>query len=91
MVPDIFDSLRACIPVGLNLNQVLFKTVLGIMPVVNGFTDFLYHSLSVTGSVKYAPSTHPVDDFYCPAPELLAANKTIAAYLCSSLLVTFLL
>lgn len=61
------------------------------MPVVNGFASFLYHSLPVAESFKYAPRPHPMDNFYCPAPELLASHETIAVYLCSSLLVTDLL
>lgn len=58
---------------------------------MNGLANFLYHSLPVSKSFKYAPSAHPMDNFYCPAPELLASNETIAACLCSSLLVTYLL
>ena len=63
--------------VALNLNQVLFKTVLAIVPVVNGFTNFLYHSCQSLGVLNML--LLPTVDDYCLAPVLLASNKTIAA------------
>lgn len=58
------------------------------MPVVDGFTNFLPSSLPITQSFQYASLTHPMDDFYCPALELLASNEAVAAYLYTSLLLT---
>lgn len=58
------------------------------MPVVNGFTIFLYLSLPVTETFKYAPATHTMDTFYCAAPKLLVP-KAFASDLYSSLLLTY--
>lgn len=57
------------------------------MPVVNGFTIFLYLLLPVTETFKYAPATHPMDTFYCAAPKLLVP-KAFASDLYNSLLLT---
>lgn len=51
------------------------------MPGVNGFTNLLPSSLPITESFQYASLAYPMDNFYCPALELLASTKAIAAYL----------